>query len=130
MIVQTQNETNECKRVSQGFYTNVTYGFGNLQDNMDASQVAVRPSIMQLDKTERLELALNDLQIGKRIQTELKRQGRTVAWLARQLDVERTSLYYTFRQNSIDLALLMRISFHLNYNFLQDVADVYKSYGL
>ena len=130
MIVQTQNETNECKRVSQGFYTNVTYGFGNLQDNMDASQVAVRPSIMQLDKTERLELALNDLQIGQRIQTELRKQGRSVSWLAKQLGMERTSLYYTFRQNSIDVELLLRISAFTNHNFLQDVADVYKSYGL
>ena len=130
MIVQTQDETNEVKRVSQGFYTNVTYGFGNLQDNTDESHAVARPNIMQLDKAERLKLAINDLQIGKRIQAELKERGRTVAWLAKQLGVERTGLYYTFRQNSIDLELLLRISFHLEHNFLQDVADVYKAYGL
>ena len=87
-------------------------------------------SILGLSRTERLELAINDLQIGKRIQTELKQQGRSVTWLAKQLGMERTSLYYTFRQNSIDVMLLLRISTFVEYNFLQDVADVYKAYGL
>lgn len=87
-------------------------------------------SILGLSKTERLEQAVNDLRIGQRIHEELKRQGRTVTWLARQLCMERTSLYYTFRQNSIDMELLMRISAFIGHNFLQDVADVYKAYGL
>ena len=87
-------------------------------------------SILGLSKTERLEQAVNDLRIGQRIQDELKRQGRTVTWLANQLGMERTSLYYTFRQSSINLELLMRISCFLEHNFLQDVADVYKAYGL
>ena len=88
------------------------------------------PPVTQKDRTERLELAVKDLQIGQRIQTELKEQGRSVSWLARQLGMERTSLYYTFRQNSIDMELLMRISAFTNHNFLQDVADVFKAYGL
>ena len=73
---------------------------------------------------------LGEMRIGQRIYNELKDQGRSVSWLARQLNMERTSLYYTFHNNSIDLELLLRISFHLNYNFLQDVAEVYKAYGL
>ena len=128
MNVQVQNKTNESQRVSQGFYSSVTYGFGDLQDDTDDSQVVVKPDVMQKDKAERLKLAINDLQIGKRIQDELKRQGRTVTWLAKQLCMERTSLYYTFRQNSIDLELLLRISFFLNHNFLQDISDSLKSY--
>ena len=87
-------------------------------------------SDIPLDKKDRLRLAVNELQIGNRIHEELKRQGRTVSWLAKQLCMERTSLYYTFRQNSIDMELLLRISFHLEHNFLQDVLDVYKAYGL
>ena len=130
MDTQPQNKTIENQGISQGFYSNVTYGFGNLQDNTDESQVVARPNIMQLGKTERLELAVKDLQIGQRIQSEVKRQGRTVTWLAKQLGLERTSLYYTFRQNSIDLELLLRISSFIGHNFLQDVADVYKTYGL
>ena len=87
-------------------------------------------SILGLSKTERLELAINDLRIGQRIHEELKEQGRTTTWLAKQLGLERTSLYYTFRQSSIDLELLLRISAFTEHNFLQDVADVYKAYGL
>lgn len=83
-----------------------------------------------LDKNKALQLMLGEMRIGQRIYNELKDQGRSVSWLARQLNMERTSLYYTFHNNSIDLELLLRISFHLNYNFLQDVAEVYKAYGL
>ena len=86
--------------------------------------------VMQKDRSERLKLAINDLRIGQRIHEELKQQGRTTTWLAKQLGMERTSLYYTFRQNSIDMELLMRISAFIGHNFLQDVADVYKAYGL
>lgn len=84
----------------------------------------------QLGRNERLKKAVNDMQMGKRIYNELKEQGRTVSWLAKQLCVERTSLYYTFRQNSIDLGFLLRISCILEHNFIQDIADLYKSYGL
>ena len=92
-------------------------------------EVAASP-FMQKDRNERLKLAMNDLRIGQRIHEELKQQGRTTTWLAKQLCMERTSLYYTFRQNSIDMELLMRISAFIGHNFLQDVADVYKAYGL
>ena len=85
---------------------------------------------MTLDGNERLKLAVKELSIGSRIREELRRQGRTVSWLARQLCMERTSLYYIFRQNSIDVELLLRISFLLNHNFLQDISDVYRKYGL
>lgn len=85
---------------------------------------------MQKDRSERLKLAINDLCIGKRIHAELKRQGRTTTWLAKQLCMERTSLYYIFRQNSIDVTLLMRISYFLEHNFLHDVANVFEAYEL
>lgn len=94
------------------------------------TQVGTKNNILPISKGERLELAIADLQIGQRIQNELKRQGRTVTWLANQLGMERTSLYYTFRQSSINLELLMRISCFLEHNFLQDVVDVFKAYGL
>ena len=128
--MQVQDKTIENQRISQGFYSSVTYEFGNLQDNTDESQVVARPNIMQLDKTKRLEQAINNLRIGRRIHDELKRQGRSVSWLAKQLGMERTGLYYTFRQNSVDLELLLRISAFIGHNFLQDVADVFKTYGL
>ena len=96
----------------------------------DITHVVNNPFVMQLDRNERLKLAINDLRIGQRIHEELKRQGRTVSWLAKQLCMERTSLYHTFRQNSIDTEYLLRISYFLGHNFLQDEADVFKAYGL
>ena len=130
MDVITQTETKQESLDLRGFYSSISDGFGIFQSHPDVAQPVVKPNVMQLGRSERLEQAINDLQIGQRIQDELKRQGRTVTWLANQLGMERTSLYYTFRQSSIDLELLMRISCFLEHNFLQDVADVYKAYGL
>ena len=103
---------------------------GAFYSHPDITHTVEVPPVTQKDRSERLEQAINDLRIGQRIHEELKRQGRTVTWLAKQLCMERTSLYYTFRQNSIDLELLLRISAFTEHNFLQDVADMYKAYGL
>ena len=103
---------------------------GALFSYPDITHLEENHAAMQKNRNERLKLAISSMQIGQRIQKELKLQGRTVSWLARQLCMERTSLYYVFRQNSIDMELLLRISCHLNHNFLQEVNDVYKAYGL
>ncbi len=103
---------------------------GAFYSHPDITHAVETPPAMQKDRPERLKLAVNDLNIGQRIHAELKRQGRSVSWLAKQLCMERTSLYYTFRQNSIDLELLIRISAFMEHNFLQEVVDVYKAYGL
>ena len=130
MDVITQTETKQKSPNLRGFYSSVSDGFDVFQSHPDVVQPVVNPNVMQLGRTERMNLAMNDLRIGQRIHAELKRQGRTVSWLAQQLCMERTSLYYTFRQSSIDLELLLRISAFIGHNFLQDVADIYKKYGL
>ena len=88
------------------------------------------PNAMQLGAEERLELALGKLCIGARVHEELNRQGRSVAWLARQLGKDRPNLYYFFDRNTIDAELLLRISYFLKHDFLQDVNEVCKAYGL
>lgn len=111
-------------------------GFG--QGNYFFSMTGVGPKQLSnvqhiephLDKNKALQLMLGEMRIGQRIYNELKEQGRSVTWLAQKLGMERTSLYYTFHQNSIDMELLMRISFHLEHNFLQDVADLCYAHGL
>jgi len=57
------------------------------------------------------------MHIGLIIKEELKREGKGATWLAEQLKCNRQSLYYTFKQESIDTDLLFRISKALNYDF-------------
>ena len=86
--------------------------------------------IMQLGMEERLGLALGKLCIGARVHEELNRQGRSVAWLARQLGKDRPNPYYFFDRNTIDAELLLRISYYLKHDFLQDVNEMCRAYGL
>ena len=57
--------------------------------------------------------------IGTLIKEELNRQERSVAWFARKLCCERTNVYSIFKRESIDTALLLRISCILRHNFFQ-----------
>ena len=59
----------------------------------------------------------NAIFIGTLIQQELKNQERTVSWLARKLDCDRTNVYNIFRRQDIDTELLMRISVILHRDF-------------
>ncbi|MBR6251668.1 MAG: XRE family transcriptional regulator [Bacteroidales bacterium] len=62
------------------------------------------------------------IHIGKLIREELKRQERSVAWFARHLNCERTNIYSIFKRDSIDTALLARISRILNHDFFLDLS--------
>ncbi|MBE6195844.1 MAG: XRE family transcriptional regulator [Rikenellaceae bacterium] len=57
------------------------------------------------------------IHIGKLIETELRRQERSVSWFARNLYCERANIYNIFKRQSIDTELLMRISRLLKHNF-------------
>ena len=59
------------------------------------------------------------IHIGHIIQEELRQQGRSVAWLARQLNTSRTACYRIFHSYSIDTHLLYRISIFLGKNFFE-----------
>ena len=61
--------------------------------------------------------------IGQDIKNELMRQERTVSWLARKLNCNRSAVYRIFCKNSIDTALLASISKILHHNFFQDLSD-------
>ena len=54
--------------------------------------------------------------IGRIIEEELKRQKRTKAWLAREINCERTNVYNILKNPDINTNLLMRISKALNRN--------------
>ncbi len=59
------------------------------------------------------------IHIGKLIETELRRQERTVSWFARHLYCERTNVYDIFKRRSIDTQMLLRISNILGHNFFR-----------
>ena len=56
------------------------------------------------------------IHIGHIIQEELRAQGRSVAWLSRQLGTSRMACYRIFHSYSIDTNLLYRISELLGKN--------------
>lgn len=57
------------------------------------------------------------IHIGKLIEQELRKQERSVTWFANKLYCERTNVYSIFKRESIDTALLLRISNILRHNF-------------
>lgn len=61
--------------------------------------------------------------IGNLIETELRRQERSVAWFARQLYCERTNVYDIFKRQSIDTYMLLRISIILRHDFFSYYLD-------
>lgn len=61
--------------------------------------------------------------LGIIIKEELERQERTVTWFARKLSCDRSNIYRLFQKNSIDTALLSRISVILKRNFFEELSD-------
>lgn len=59
------------------------------------------------------------IHIGHIIHEELRAQGRTVTWLARQLGTSRMACYRIFHSYSIDTHLLYRISELLERNLFE-----------
>ena len=128
MNEQKQNVANQELPFRQEVGSAITEAYDLIRRNPELVHSLLNSDVVLLSEKDRLRRAVDEMRIGQRIHDELKRQGRTVTWLAQQLELERPSLYYTFRQNSIDMELLMRISFILNHNFMLDVAGVYSAY--
>ena len=61
-----------------------------------------------------------DVHVGRMIQCELERQGRSVAWLAKSIYCEKSNIYKLFRRESIGIDQLMRISEAMEHDFLKD----------
>lgn len=59
----------------------------------------------------------DNINIGQEIRQELKRQGRTVTWLSRQLGTSRMACYRIFDCYSIDTQVLRRICVLLGRDF-------------
>ena len=66
---------------------------------------------------------MKDINIGKDIREELKRQGRSVIWFAAAIHTDRSNTYKMLKKRSIDLELLMQISELLQHDFLKDCSE-------
>lgn len=64
------------------------------------------------------------IHIGQLIKTELEQQERTPTWLAKKINCDRTNIYRIFERESIDTALLSRISTALNRNFFEELSQL------
>lgn len=63
------------------------------------------------------------IHLGNMIKRELKSQGRSVSWLARTIKMERSSIYKIFERNSLDVALLIKISIVMDHDFFKDISQ-------
>lgn len=63
------------------------------------------------------------INIGQSIKEELKRQDRTISWLARKLNCHRSVVYRLLDKNSIDSAMLKNICVILNHNFFKELSE-------
>ena len=70
-------------------------------------------------------MATQNLHIGQLIKAVFDESGMTVSEFARQIHLERSTIYGIFERPSIDSILLARISLVLKYNFLSDIEQHY-----
>lgn len=63
-----------------------------------------------------------EIHLGRLIRQELKRQKRSVTWLADSINCDRTNCYLIFDKQYIDIDLLKRISKVLKHNFFNELA--------
>lgn len=68
-----------------------------------------------------------DFHIGKLIKAELTRQGRSITWLASQVDCSRENLYKVFRHKWIYTDLLFQICEALDFDFFQVCSEHYQA---
>lgn len=61
------------------------------------------------------------------IHNELKAQGRTITWFANAIHSDRSNVYKMLKRDSIDLALLYKISQLLHHDFFLDYSDLLHS---
>lgn len=67
-----------------------------------------------------MSFTMKDIHVGNMIKKELKKQGRSAKWLAKEIYCEKSNIYKMFNRKSIDLGQLMLISNVLQHNFLRD----------
>ncbi len=73
-------------------------------------------------------LNFSDFHIGKLIKAEVVRQGRSSAWLAKNVHCSVENIYKIYHQQWIMMPLLMKISFALNFDFFKLCSDYFDAH--
>ena len=73
-----------------------------------------------------MENSGNGLHIGHLIQEQLRKDNRSVGWLARQIPCSRNHVYKIFNKPSLDSDLILKISNAMNFNFFQYYTTEFK----
>lgn len=71
--------------------------------------------------------AKEEFHLGKLIKAELTRQGRSITWLAGQINCSRENLYQLFRNPWIHAETLYKIGKALDYDFFKVCSDYYNA---
>lgn len=57
------------------------------------------------------------INIGEEIREIVRQRGKSITWLAKQINCSRVNIYKIFERSSIDTNTLLRISNALDYDF-------------
>ena len=68
----------------------------------------------------------DEIHIGMKIREKMKEEGRSVNWLAKKLNCNRSNIYKIYEKSNIDITQLLRISRVLNYDFFSDITALLK----
>ena len=68
------------------------------------------------------------ISIGELIKNELKKQGRSVVWMAKELGYSRGRLYKLFNRNWIYIDLLYKISWMFRHDFFKYYSEELEKY--
>ena len=68
-----------------------------------------------------------EFHLGKLIKAELMRQGRSITWLAEQINCTRENLYKLFKSPWINTYTLFKIGEALDYDFFKECSDYFNA---
>ncbi len=80
-------------------------------------------SMKKKNTTSNTIINTDEFHIGIRIKAELKKQGRTITWLADEIHCTRENLYKVFLHSWISTDMLFKICVVLHHDFFKDCSE-------
>ena len=63
------------------------------------------------------------MHIGKKIKEVMEQKHRSVIWVAKKINCERTNVYNIFERESINTGLLLKFCHILGHDFFKDLSE-------